>query len=468
MLVVLWESLGFLQTRLAEQIDLSNKMFITQLRDYAVKEAVLTNDFADLQYQLQNIPDDSGIEDIVVLDSESIVVAAHQIKDLGRAFDQILTSGNWHADTIDSASGNLGRVAYKINSGYSQRATAGALGFGITLALTGMLVIAAVGIIIGTLLSRRLEKITSSLSAIRDGMVDSYEVDQSKDEVGQLSRFIYDMGKTISSRMNELIDLEEYTRFALQSAGAGAWSYDLVDKRLRWSAKNFQLLGYAPNKNRPSFRLWRSLLHPEDFQHVDHAVNQLLNQHNDLDIEYRIIRPSGEVRWMRSVGRVYFDSDMQPKEAYGLQIDISRYKNIEYDLWGQIFLLKKMLSISGECIITLGARNDILLCNASTLFLFGYGKGELFGREFSQLVAENEREQVVEILSRDVNSSDQIDQRGLAFTALSKNGQTMSLLLKFEKYRDEDKFQRTTLLIGTNTEKNIQSKHKLTNESTIP
>jgi PAS domain S-box-containing protein len=292
-----------------------------------------------------------------------------------------------------------------------------------------------------------LEKITETLSSIREGVVESFEVDESKDEIGQLSQFIHDMGKSISSRMNELIDLEEHTRFALQSAGAGAWRWDMINKNLHWSAKNFQLLGYIPNKNKASIRLWRSLVHPDDAQRVDYAVSQLLNEHKDLDVEYRIIRHSGEVRWMRSVGRMYFDHEEKPTEAYGLQIDISRYKNTEYDLWGQIFLLKKMLTVSGECIVTIGAKQEILLCNAATLFLFGYGKGELFGRPFYHLVSEAERESMREMLNRDLNSSDQLEHRSVVFTGLSKTGQSLPLQMKFEKYLDEEKYQRTTLLI---------------------
>ncbi len=456
MLGVLWRSLDYLQGELNQQLDLSNKMFISQLREYAVKEAVLTEDYANLQFQLQNIDSSSGIENIVVLDNQSNVLAASKLHYLGQSFEALSGEGSWQVDPIEGASGQLGRLAYQINDNYSQAAAAGALGFGATLALTGMLMIAAVGILIGTLLARRLEKVTESLSAIREGIIDSFEVDSSKDEIGQLSRFIYDMGKSIASRMNELVDLEEHTRFALQSAGAGAWRWDMVNKRLHWSAKNYQLLGYAPNKNKASLSLWRSLVHPEDYQRVDYAVNELLTAHKDLDIEYRIIRSSGEVRWMRSVGRVYFDHDNQPTEAYGLQIDISRYKNTENNLWGQIFLLKKMLSASGESILTLGAKQEILLCNAVTLYLFGYGKGELFGRPFEHLVLETEREQVNEILQRDINSSEQLQHRGVLFTGVTKTGETLPLHMKFEKYQDEEKYQRTTLLIS-NASKNGSS-----------
>jgi PAS domain S-box-containing protein len=447
MLGVLWQSLAFLEKRLTEQVDLSNKMFIAQLREYAVKEAVLTEDYANLQYQLENIDSSSGIDNIIVLDNDDNVLAAGKVEHLGQSLDKIVSVGNWRVDRIEGASGQLGRLAYQMNNSYSETATAGALGFGTSLAITGMLIIAAVGILIGTLLSRRLEKITEAIASIREGTLENLEVDESIDEIGQLSRFIQDMGKSISSRMTELVDLEEHTRFALQSAGAGAWRWDMINKSLHWSAKNFQLLGYIPNKNKPSIRLWRALVHPEDSQRVDFAVNQLLSEHKDLDVEYRIIRHSGEVRWMRNVGRMYFDHDKQPTEAYGLQIDISRYKNTEYDLWGQIFLLKKMLSASGECIITIGAKQEILLCNAATLFLFGYGKGELFGRPFYHLVSAEEREFVQELLDRDINSSDQLQHRRVVFTGVNKTHQPLPLQMKFEKYHDEEKYQRTTLLI---------------------
>lgn len=451
MLMVLWQSLNFLQNRLNEQIDKSNKLFISQLRDYAVKEAVLTENFSDLQFQLENIDPSSGVENILVLNSDDRILAGNRAEYLGNNFIEIARGNQWTVENIEGSSGELGKLAYQINNRHSQAAAQRALAFGTTLALFGMLVIAAVGILIGTLLARRLERITEALAAIRDGdtTMDTLPQDESKDEVGQLSRYIHDMGRSISSRMTELIDLEEQTRFALQSAGAGAWRWDMVHQRLHWSAKNFQLLGYMPNKNKPSIRLWRSLVHPEDYQRVDYAVNELLQNHKELDVEYRIIRRSGEVRWMRSVGKMYIDNEHRATEAYGLQIDITRYKNTEQDLWKQINLLKKMLSFSGESLITLGPRHEILLCNAATLLLFGYGRGEMFGRPFQYLVKQDEREYIAELLNREVNSSDQLRQHEIVFTGISKSGVSVPLKMRFEKYTDDDKFARTTLLISS-------------------
>lgn len=447
MLGVLWQSLGYLENRLSEQIDLSNKMFIAQLRDYAVKEAILTEDFADIQYQLENVDPSSGIDEIIVIDNQGKILASSSNLNLGKAFDSLQNANAWQIDEVEGASGVLGLLGYRIDKSHNN-ATEGALRFGLGLALSGMFVIAAIGIVIGTVLARRLENIASSLNAVREGVVENFEVDQSKDEVGQLSRFVYDMGKSLSSKVNKLSDIEEHTRFALQSAGAGAWRWDMANKSLFWSAKNFQLMGYLPNKNKPSVRLWRSMVHADDAQKVDRAINDLIVKRKDLDVEYRVNRRSGEVRWMRSVGRMYFDHNNEPTEIYGLQIDITRYKKAEYSLVDQVDLLKKMLNFGGEGLLTLGSRQEVLFNNAAALYLFGYERGELFGKPFSHLILADDRPNLESVFASDVNSSDQLENGVLAVTGLTKSGDTLSLQIKFQRYLDNNHYQRTTLLIS--------------------
>ncbi len=222
----------------------------------------------------------------------------------------------------------------------------------------------------------------------------------------------------------------------------------MANKSLFWSAKNFQLMGYLPNKNKPSVRLWRSMVHADDAQKVDRAINDLIVKRKDLDVEYRVNRRSGEVRWMRSVGRMYFDHNNEPTEIYGLQIDITRYKKAEYSLVDQVDLLKKMLNFGGEGLLTLGSRQEVLFNNAAALYLFGYERGELFGKPFSHLILADDRPNLESVFASDVNSSDQLENGVLAVTGLTKSGDTLSLQIKFQRYLDNNHYQRTTLLIS--------------------
>lgn len=450
MLAVLWQSLSYLEERLSEQIDLSNKMFVAQLREFAVKEALLTEDFAQIQFQLERIDPSSEFVEIIVFNNQGVILASSSTESLGKNFNDLANEGSWQVDEVLGASGILGKLGYRIDNSH-KNATGGALTFGLGLALTGMLVIAAVGTLIGTVLTRRLESIANSLSSIREGVVENFEVDESKDEIGQLSRFVHDMGKSVSSKMNKLSDIEEHTRFALQSAGAGAWRWDMVTKRLFWSAKNFQLLGFLPNKNKPSIRLWRSMVHPDDTKKVDKAINELTTKQKDLDVEYRIIRRSGEIRWMRSVGRLYFDYNEKPAEVYGLQIDITEYKNIEYSMLDQLDILKKMLDFGSEALITLGSRQEILFNNAAALYLFGYERGELNGKPFAHLLGAEDEQKLAVLSGEDMHSTEQFPDGILNVTGVTKSGDTLALQLKYQCYANSQSYQRVILYISNAT-----------------
>ena len=46
-------------------------------------------------------------------------------------------------------------------------------------------------------------------------------------------------------------------------------------------------------------------MHPEDIAAVEGAVRHAVETNNPLNIEFRIIRPGGEMRWLASQARVF-------------------------------------------------------------------------------------------------------------------------------------------------------------------
>jgi two-component sensor histidine kinase/PAS domain-containing protein len=115
---------------------------------------------------------------------------------------------------------------------------------------------------------------------------------------------------------------------ALIAARMGAWSLDQITGELITSdvcRSDYGWLADAPFTHADML----SLIHPDDRDRRDRMVAQAFAAHEDLEVEYRVIRPDGEVVWMLVRGRADYGPDGQPVRAMGVSIDITQRKRAE-------------------------------------------------------------------------------------------------------------------------------------------
>ncbi len=71
--------------------------------------------------------------------------------------------------------------------------------------------------------------------------------------------------------------------------------------------------------------LWLDAIHSEDRDRVWRERHKLLET-GSYDIEYRIVRPSGEIRWLRDRARLILDAQGKPSRLDGIATDITQTK----------------------------------------------------------------------------------------------------------------------------------------------
>jgi diguanylate cyclase (GGDEF)-like protein/PAS domain S-box-containing protein len=80
-----------------------------------------------------------------------------------------------------------------------------------------------------------------------------------------------------------------------------------------------------------NLNLWQDVIHPDDREWVLQA-NQLLYSAGRQDLEYRILWPDGQVRWIRARTRLVTDSNGDPIRIDGLTTDITERQSIQEQL----------------------------------------------------------------------------------------------------------------------------------------
>jgi diguanylate cyclase (GGDEF)-like protein/PAS domain S-box-containing protein len=74
-----------------------------------------------------------------------------------------------------------------------------------------------------------------------------------------------------------------------------------------------------------NINLWLEVVHPEDRDRLAASLQQLLDS-GSLNVEYRILRPDGEVRWLSSRRRAIYDASGEPVRLDGIIRDITQEK----------------------------------------------------------------------------------------------------------------------------------------------
>ena len=112
----------------------------------------------------------------------------------------------------------------------------------------------------------------------------------------------------------------------------GSWEWDVETGTETWSDEQFRIFGYSPHIITPTINTFHDAIHPDDRARVFKAVEDTLQQNRLYEVTCRIIRPSGESRYVLCRGTVARDIEGRPKRMTGTVQDITEGKDIEYRL----------------------------------------------------------------------------------------------------------------------------------------
>ncbi|MGH7244761.1 MAG: PAS domain-containing protein [Phycisphaerales bacterium] len=124
---------------------------------------------------------------------------------------------------------------------------------------------------------------------------------------------------------------QERLRLGLEAGNTGTWDWNILDNSVVWSDRVYEFHGLNELTFSGKVEDFQKMVHPEDAKRVGDAIQASIERHTPYQAEFRVVRPTGEVRWLTTSGKTYYDSNGSPLRMLGATSDITERKRAEIE-----------------------------------------------------------------------------------------------------------------------------------------
>ena len=152
------------------------------------------------------------------------------------------------------------------------------------------------------------------------------------DATGRLLR-IKGLTRNITDRKDAertLADRNMQLSLAAKAALVGSFSYDAESGEIQVSEGYGAVHGLPDGTSHTTRDKWEAGVHPEDLPRVKGLRNRaFLEQRHEYGTEYRVVRASGEIRWIEARCFISYRTDGRPERMVGVNIDVTARRRAE-------------------------------------------------------------------------------------------------------------------------------------------
>src|SRR5882724_8708711 len=124
--------------------------------------------------------------------------------------------------------------------------------------------------------------------------------------------------------------VELYLAEGQRLAHTGSWAFNAAGFDY-WSPELFRIYGLDPSGKAPTVEEYIALVHPDDREFVAETIQKMFAEHRGFDFTKRIVRPDGEIRRVRCVGRPTTHAGAV-QEFIGTGIDVTDHELLTQEL----------------------------------------------------------------------------------------------------------------------------------------
>ena len=171
---------------------------------------------------------------------------------------------------------------------------------------------------------------------------------------------------------------------ALDALRTGTWRWDMATGRITRDARLQALLGLDPSRDAQGGVDWHQFVHPAD-QDLLRTTLDRASREGSYELDYRILRPDGQVRWVRDRGAVLAGENEAPRYFIGLTTDITEMAQSQEER-------ERFFRLAPDMFCVAGMDGYFRRINAAFSRTLGWSQEELLDRPFFDLVHPEDRE----------------------------------------------------------------------------
>lgn len=163
---------------------------------------------------------------------------------------------------------------------------------------------------------------------------------------------------------------------AQRSSGLGSWYFNVLTRRVVWSAQEYRCLGFEPGGCVPGLDAFLAAVHPEDRPVFEAQHQSLMNgERDDIDLFLRVTHPDGSEHIVHERAAVSRDPRGRVLNISGTTQDVTRLKQQEE----RLRLAARLMSSTQEAMVITDPRGTILDVNPAFCEITGYSTEEVVG-----------------------------------------------------------------------------------------
>lgn len=149
--------------------------------------------------------------------------------------------------------------------------------------------------------------------------------------IGSVERVLneIDMENKLYDAQKALKDSEELLALSQKLAKVGSWLYYPLMQKTVWTKEMFNIYGFCPDEGVPDFNKLSSMVHSEDLHFWEKMIENVTNDGQFRELEFRIVRSDGECCWIFAQEGVDREQDGSIFRFYGMIMDITERKQNE-------------------------------------------------------------------------------------------------------------------------------------------
>jgi PAS domain S-box-containing protein len=172
---------------------------------------------------------------------------------------------------------------------------------------------------------------------------------------------------------------------AQQIARLGSWEWEIAADKVTWSDELYRIYGVAPDGVPGSYGSYLDKVHADDRARVGRVIETALTERRPWSLDYRIVRPDGELRMIHARGEIVLDESGRPAVVHGTCQDVTENHRVEDQLRAAEQLFRRAFDDApiGMALIDLDGR--WLRLNRSLCQMLGRSEQQLRTTELNEL-----------------------------------------------------------------------------------